>query len=326
MTQETMSSHLTKHRAEMARQAWPAVERFIQEHPQYTLDADQSGSIGNTNYVIFGHSGERAVVFKYFCRDERKEREVFALRHFATTGIVPELLEDYDQRLIVMSRIPGSWLPDLAEKTLAVSERAQAGRTLGQATAKLTSVPLAGAVAQDFESRFYEGQGLIDYLQGILQASWAIHQKVACYGDEIFAQSLARIEANLPYILAQPRLLYHQDAMNVHFADNRFTGFFDLEMCKVGTEAIQIGSLWWLIVTYGVWDAFAEGFAESAGRGLGSQDFAAAQAFAHFLVWRYISDYGDWHGEPLGDEQRVAIGEKAKEHQEQLAFYNNYSV
>ncbi len=75
MTQETMSSHLTKHRAEMARQAWPAVERFIQEHPQYTLDADQSGSIGNTNYVIFGHSGERAVVFKYFCRDERKERK-----------------------------------------------------------------------------------------------------------------------------------------------------------------------------------------------------------------------------------------------------------
>ncbi|MFN8493386.1 MAG: aminoglycoside phosphotransferase family protein [Caldilineaceae bacterium] len=318
-----MTAHLTKHRAEMARQAWPAVERFIQEHPQYTIDADQSGSASVTNYVIFGHQGEQPVVIKYFCQDERKEREVFALCHFAITGIVPQLLEDYDQRLIVMSRIPGSWLPDLAEKNLAASERTQAGRTLGQATAKLTSVPLPAAVAQDFESRFYEGQGLIDYLQSILHASWAIHQRVACYRDEIFAQSLASIEANLPYILAQPRLLYHQDAMNVHFADCRFTGFFDLEMCKVGTEAMQLGSLWWLITTYNVWDAFVEGFADVAGKQLGSQDFAASQAFAHFLVWRYISDYGDWHGEPLGDEQMTGIKEKAKEHRRQLAFYHN---
>ncbi len=318
-----MTDHLTKHRAEMTRQAWPAVERFVQEYPQYTIDADQSGNASVTNYVIFGHQGEQPVVIKYFCQDERKEREVFALRHFAITGIVPQLLEDYDQRLIVMSRIPGSWLPDLAEKSLAASERAQAGRTLGQATAKLTSVPLPEAVAQNFENRFYEGQGLIDYLQGILQASWAIHQKVACYGDEIFAQSLARIEANLPYILAQPRLLYHQDAMNVHFADNRFTGFFDLEMCKVGTEAMQICSLWWIIATYGVWDAFAEGFAEEARRGLGSQDFAAAQAFAHFLVWRYISDYGDWHGEPLNDRKMAAIIENAVEHRRAIEFYNN---
>jgi len=62
---------------------------------------------------------------------------------------------------------------------------------------------------------------------------------------------------------------------------------------------MQIGSLWWIIATYGVWEAFVQGFADGTGRVLGPPDLAAGRAFAHFLVWRYISDYGDWHGEPL---------------------------
>ena len=61
-----MTDHLTKHRAAMAQEAWPAVERFIQQYPSYTIDDDQDGSIGNTNYVIFGHRGEEPIIFKYF--------------------------------------------------------------------------------------------------------------------------------------------------------------------------------------------------------------------------------------------------------------------
>jgi hypothetical protein len=86
--------HLTKHRTEMARQAWPVVEQFIQEHPQYRVATDQSRSLSNTNYVIFGQQDDEPVVFKYFCQDERKERELFALRHFATTGVVPQVMAE----------------------------------------------------------------------------------------------------------------------------------------------------------------------------------------------------------------------------------------
>lgn len=316
-----MSDHLTKHRAEMAQQAWPVVERFIQEHPQYTIDPDQTGSASVTNYVVFGHRGDERVVFKYFCRDERKERELFALRHFADTGVVPHLLKEYNQRLMVASWIPGSWIPDPTDETFDAHARAQAGYTLGQATAKLVNVPLLSSVAQEFESRFYDGEVLTAYLQGILQASWAIHRQVTCYSDSLFADSLASIEANLPYLLSQPRLLYHQDAMNVHFLDYRCSGFFDLEMCRVGTAAMQIGSLWWIIATYGVWDAFAQGFADGTGRTLGPQDLAASRAFAHFLVWRYISDYGDWHGEALDDAKMATVVEQAVGHRRMLELY-----
>lgn len=322
-----MNDHLTRHRAAMAQQAWPVVERFIQAHPQYTVDPDQAGSTSTTNYVIFGHRtepwGEQRVVFKYFCQDERKERELFALRHFANTGVVPQLLAESGQRLIVVSWIPGSWIPAPTDAAFDANARAQAGHSLGEATAKLVSVPLSAAAAQEFERRFYDGEGLTAYLQGILQASWAIHRQVACYRDPIFADSLANIEANLPIILAQPRLLYDQDALNVHFLDNRCSGFFDLEMCRVGTAAMQIGSLWRIIATYNVWDAFGQGFADVTGRELGPQDLAASRAFAHFLVWRSISDYGDWHGEPLSDAEMAAVIESSAGHRQEIELYNS---
>jgi hypothetical protein len=317
-----MTDQLQQHRAEMARQAWPVVERFVQEQPHYTLDADQSGSLSNTNYVIFARQGEERVVFKYFCRDERKEREVFALRHFAATGVVPQLLAEYEQRLIVLSWIPGGWLPEPAATPLDATARAQAGYTLGQATAKLVQVPPSAATAHAFESRFYQGQILTDYIQGILQASWAIHRRVACYGDPIFADSLTTIEANLPTLLGQPRLLYHQDALNVHFADNRCTGFFDLEMCRVGTVAMQIGSLWRIIATYGLWDAFVQGFADGTGSRLGAQELAASRAFAHFMLWRSISEYGDWHGEALAAAEMATLDENAAGYRRQIELCN----
>lgn len=317
-----MTDHLTKHRAEMAQQAWPVVERFTQEYPQYTIDPDQAGSASITNYVTFGQWGEQPIVFKYFCQDERKEREVFALRHFAATGVVPQLLAESGPRLIVVSRIPGGWIPKPSDATFDVSARAEAGRTLGQAAAKLATVPLPAAVAQTFESRFYDGEALTDYIHGILQASRAIQQCVACYRDPFFADSLAQIEANLPAILGQPRLLYHQDAMNVHFLANRCSGFFDLEMCRLGTVPMQIGSLWPIIATYQVWDVFAQGFGDVTGDLLGPHDLAASRAFAHFLVWRYISDYGDWHGEWLSDAEMAIVVEKSASHRQELVLYN----
>jgi hypothetical protein len=304
-----MSTHLERHRAEMEKLAYPAVEQFIARHPEYTLDPNQSGNQSATNYVIFGHRGQEQVIFKYFCEDERKEREVYALRHFGETGFVPQLLEDVDKRLIVQSRIPGSWFPSPGDPAFSTVDAHRVGYTLGQATAALLNVPLSAQAARDFESHFYDGLALENYFRDILDASWLIHQNVDAYRTPLFAHSLESIETNLPYILSQKRLLYHQDAMNMHFSESNFTGFFDLEMCRIGTEAMQIGSLWYIFAIYNNWNAFAQGYAAVAGCELDEQDFAAARAFAHFLVWRYISRYGRWRGES-GDVANRAEGEE----------------
>ncbi len=315
-----MDEQIKQHRAEMARQAWPVIECFVQEHPQYSIDADQSGSQSVTNYVIFGHCGDQRVIFKYFCRDERKARELFGLRHFATARLVPQLLEDEGARLIVVSHIPGGFLPkpEVDETAFYAIDREMMGRTLGAATANLVSTSLSEQTAEEFESRFYDGERLTAYFQGILQASGEIHKRVDCYKDDLFARSLATIEKNLPFILAQPRLLYHQDALNMHFVGSRFSGFFDLEMCRVGTEAMQIGSLWSIFTNYDNWDAFAQGFAEVAGYTLSPQAKASACAFAHFMLWRSISDYGEWHGEALPAEEMAGMMVQAQMYRQSM--------
>ena len=289
---------MQRHRAQMQKLAYPAVQAFIAQHPEYAIAPNQSGSDSVTNYVIFGMHNNEPVIFKYFCEDERKDREVYALHHFAPTGLVPRLLVDYDNRLIVQSRMPGSWLPNPNDPNFDNIDADRAGYTLGQAVAKLLAVPLSPQAARDYEQHFYDGLTLENYLGNILSASWQIHHNVDAYSNPLFAQSLASIEAALPTLLAQPRLLYHQDAMNMHFANGHFTGFFDLEMCRVGTEAMQIGSLWYIFATHNNWQAFMQGYASNSGRTLTAHDFAASRAFAHFLVWRYISRSGHYRAQP----------------------------
>jgi len=331
-----MSNQIAQHRAEMQRLATPAITQFVAEHPQYSIDADQGGSQSVTNYVIFGRrrndggdeQGEQAVVFKYFCRDERKEREVYGLRHFAQTGLVPRLLAEHGTRLIVEERIEGSFLPNPATQIDAANavDRALAGFTLGQATARLTSVPLTAAAADGFERRFYAGESLAKYLTDILRASHAIQQRVACYRDPLFAWSLAQIDEHLETMLRQPRLLYHQDALNMHFAASRFVGFFDLEMCRVGVAAMQVGAMWRIFTDYGNWTDFAAGFVGQAGRELTKAELEMSRAFAHFMAWRSISDYGDWHGEPLDDKQMAQVEQDAVAWQATLEKNNQVGI
>jgi hypothetical protein len=99
--------------------------------------------------------------------------------------------------------------------------------------------------------------------------------------------------------------------MNMHFAASSFTGFFDLEMCRVGTEAMQIGSLWTIFALHNNWSAFAQGYSDGCGRTLGEDDFSAARAFAHFVIWRYASHYGRWRAEPNGIVNRTKAEQAA---------------
>lgn len=323
-----MSDHLTRHRASMEQMAYPLVTDFVARHPEYTILPDQSGNHSVTNYVIFGtrhtESTDEHVIFKVFCDDERLARERYALQHFGGTGLVPRILHQEGTRLLIQSYIPGGWTPRPGEIEFATFNAAYAGYSLGNATATLLGAPFSTSDAQFYEQSFYDGQTLADYFQTIITAAWQVQRTVPAYGDDLFSDSLREIEAALPNIMQQPRVLYHQDAMNMHFVGNDFSGFFDLEMCRVGTAAMQIGSLWNFFATYQNWRAFAEGYASFAGETLDQRDFDTARAFAHFLVWRYVTRSSRWQGkiEDAAHDDRVA--HEAEEYARSLQL--NYSV
>lgn len=285
--------------ARFTADALALVDRYIAEHGGLTRSGVQQPGQGATNRIIFARQDGKLVVFKVFCDKERKQRECFALRHWGPTGLVPELLADADERTILMSHVPGCWPMQLRE-----SQGQQAwlssSKDTGRAIATLTKVPLCPADRQTFESRFYGKLGPLEaYLASVLQFGRSIYARDKDFSGSFWRRSLDFMESQLPGILAQPRVLYHQDVGNLHVRDGRFAGFFDLEMCVVGCAAMQLAAAMGML-EHGclAWDPFREGWEEAMGQPLAPADAAAALAARQFLGWREISRYMSYDGTP----------------------------
>ncbi|MBN1809553.1 MAG: aminoglycoside phosphotransferase family protein, partial [Planctomycetes bacterium] len=276
------------------------VEAFIADHQDaITLEGVRQPGQGATNRVFFARRGDDLVVFKVFCERERKERECFALRHWGRTGLVPGLLWDAGPDMIVTTHVPGDWLWRVRdiEGEQAWSE---ASREAGRAVGALTRVPLTSRDSARFESRFYADHPTLEsYFARILELGRAVHARDPDFCDGFWKTSLDFIEETIPSILAQPRVLYHQDVANFHVQRGRFSGFFDLEMCRVGCEAMQLGSALEMIAAgHAAWPPFREGWEAGAGKPLSPQGAAAAGAAGQLLGWREITRYLSYDGRP----------------------------
>ena len=279
-------------------EALARVDAFLETHPGLTLEGVEQPRQGNTNRVFFARRGGQVVVLKVFCEPERKARECFGLRHWHATGLVSNLLWDADERMCMTSHLPGmslggSKLDEPAADWLAACRQA------GQAARLLTQTPLSAPDRITFESRFYRDVPTLEaYLRRILDLGRGINARDADFAGSFWRRSLDFIEAILPQILTQGTVLYHQDVGNLHVLGGRFIGFFDLEMCRVGCQAMQLGSA--MVMAEGGnadWDAFREGW-ESVGDPLTRDDRAATLAARHLLGWREISRYLSYDGTP----------------------------
>lgn len=282
-----------------SEKALAAVDRFIADHAGFTRRGLDQPAQGNTNRVVFARRDDALVVFKVFCETERKERECFAMRHWRGTGLVPELLWDSDPVMILMSHVPGVWLKEFRSSE---GERAwaDASRETGRSIGLLTRVPLGSADRTWFESHFYtELPTLESYLGRILQLGRAIHASDPDFQDGFWGRSLDFVEATMPAIFAQPRVLYHQDVTNLHVQQGRFTGFFDLEMCRVGCAAMQLGAALGMVEAgHADWSSFRNGWELGTGNPLTPHDAVAAGAVKQLLGWREISRYLSYDGTP----------------------------
>lgn len=286
-------------RERQCREALEGVDAFIVENPEYSRQGVEQPGQGATNWVVFARRGDPLVVFKVFCDVERKERECFALRHWAETGLVAQLIHDVDPRTIVMSYIPGQYLPESRELHGDATWR-QACRETGKAIGTLTRVPLSAPGRGGFESRFYGELGVLEaYLGRIIELGRSVQARDPDFQDAYWKQNLDFIESQLATIYSRPRILYHQDVGNLHIQDGRFMGFFDLEMCVVGCEAMQLASSLGMLGGDKVgWQHFREGWEAATSVPLSHEDRCAAAAAHHLLCWREISRYLSYDGTP----------------------------
>ncbi len=285
---------------QFTEEALAKVDAFIAAHPEYTRRGVEQPGQGATNRVIFTRRGGELVVLKVFCEAERKERECFGLQHWRDTGLVPELICEDGATLLVMSYVPGVYLSRPRKGDGEATWHA-ACRDAGRAIGALTQVPLDAADQEAFESRFYrDTPTLAAYLGRILSLGRSINDRDPDFRGDYWRAGLDFIEAELPGILAQPPVLYHQDVGNIHVQHGRFMGFFDLEMCRVGCAAMQLGSALGLFDGGGAagWLPFCEGWETATGRPLGAADLRGARAARQLLEWRVISRYLSYDGTP----------------------------
>ena len=275
------------------------VDAYIATHPDYTRRGVTQPGQGSTNRVVFARRGSDPVVFKVFCERERKERELFAFRHWQPTGLIPRLVADADETMLVMSRLPGVYLQQSRQQDPA-PVFAQACRQTGQAIGALAQVPLDAADRADFESRFYGETGPLEaYLARILELGRGVQARDPDFQDAFWRDNLAFVEGQLPRLYAQPRVLYHQDVSNLHVKDGRFVGFFDLEMCRAGCAAMQLAAaLGMLEGEQTAWQPFRVGWEAAAGEPLTPEQRQATLAAYCLLQWREITRYLSYDGTP----------------------------
>lgn len=279
------------------------LEEFVRHHPHYSIDVDQPVARGGTNLVTFGHAGKQPVVFKYFIRPYRWTHEYFCLRHFAQTGYVPQVLQVVPEELIVMTR-----LPDSLVGAAALPEKAKVSYEIGQAVATVVQWPLPTAenrplIQSEFE-QFAWRSDLGELMRDSLARCWRIQEQVLAYQTPFFTESLTFAEQQIDFIDQQPRILFHEDIPNFCVAQGRFQGFYDLEMVRIGTEALQLGVALDLCRNqqsgeeWMGWSDFLQGYQATTGRTLSTTDFQALLAMNHFYYHIRLCRWGKWDGDP----------------------------
>ena len=117
------------------------VAKLLDQFPEFSVDPEQPPERGPTNCITWGSYGGQRVIYKTFVHPDRKERESFAMKHWAPTGLVPHLLAETDD-VIAMSFIRGGPIASGDDGTVK-PDLCKSGRSLGIGLRKLTSVQRA---------------------------------------------------------------------------------------------------------------------------------------------------------------------------------------
>jgi hypothetical protein len=305
-------------REELTSRAEDAVTRHVAARPSMRVDSAQPSYRGGTNFVTFASDNGRPIIFKYFVSSARFRNELFALKHFAGTGLVPEVLDVADERMIVMSRLSGIEIGRRFEN-LDNASRPALSRSVGEALAKLTQVafvePAIGySPARDFKEMFWN-DGLRLAVARFIEIGRRIQHDVGAYRLPLFDSSLRFLAANRRAANQKLDILFHEDVFNTMVEGNQVVGFCDLELCRPATVWLQLGAALNLCGNGRLsWNDQRAGYERARGVRLNEDDLRAILAMHHLGHWIRICRWGLWDGDPRHSEHRRAAEADASFH------------
>lgn len=305
--------------------------RFVRSHPMYTLCPTSRITQGNTNRILPAKRDGVAVVIKFYGDEARKNCELFALDHLATSGVVPRVIDRGTNNLLVMERIPGTPLNELLRSeindadslvemgkqgntssgerpsrgartaTEADTDPVDLGRQIGGALARISRIPapeLDPAGEGEFKpgSSSFQRADLKYLLRRYLDASWRVYREEPSYHKDFFRKSLVLQEEQLATVLSQRQFMYLYDMNpgNILIHAGQLAGFVDLEACRCGTEAMQLGAALFNFAKFPhLWRAILAGYERELGHRINRASLDATLAMSHYTFWEFVTYWGD---------------------------------
>ncbi len=300
------------------KDAWDTVAEFVADRPDFLLDPDIPTQ-GATNRVFYGRHNETPIVYKYFGFPPRWRNELYCLRHYAGTGVVPAVVASIPDKLIVMSRLPGHYVTRKAELTSMTADQIAAlSRQVGRAIGKLADTPLPGPDATDCPPRDFQiilwNSDVRAAIESYLAICRAVRRVIPEYGGRFGERSLHFIASHIDAASAMRGMFFHEDIGNAMALDGEFVGFFDLEMCRIGTVAMQLGVALCLCGAGRLdWSELTGGVTRQTGIEISPDGQLAILAMHHLYHWIRACRWGWWDGSP-GSDHHAAAARDASHH------------
>ena len=302
-------------RDDLAKRAYQCMNEFIDKDSRYSIYDIQPDYRGGTNYITFGQFGKKEIVFKYYCTTERWVNELFCLQYFASTHLVPRVLATIEDKMIVMSRLPD----EMIDSNMSSKKIVQLSFKVGEAIGSLSLVPLPQNKntynpAKDYKGLLWE-QDLSSVIKKYINIGTKASLSTNVYKDPFYLESLDLIEKQINLVKKQKSVLFHEDINNMAIYGGKFQGFYDLEMCRLGTVEMQIGVALNMCIAKKInWKSLIRGFESKTANKLKLEDHISILAMNHFYHLIRICRWGDWDGTKEDKENMQESIDEAQHH------------
>ncbi len=230
--------------------AYEAGRKFASDNSLFSISNEKPLSQGNKNRVIRGYYNNKPVILKFYTdllkpnSFKRKSTESLFLRHAAASGVVPELVFESDNFILIEEITGYSLEQKFSQFNLNFNNwLSRTAINIGSAHACLANLLVSQEIFSNFDNLCSYGKTLEQNINDILETSLIICKEVEGFHDLL--NTIDYIYKYLGEILNQPRIIYKYDNnLGNTIVNNRgFQRFIDFEECYEGTKAIYLGAV-----------------------------------------------------------------------------------
>ncbi|MEL6164918.1 MAG: hypothetical protein AAFR37_14570, partial [Cyanobacteria bacterium J06628_3] len=224
--------------------------KFESDDSRFSINNKKPLPQGNKNRVLRGYYKDKPVIFKFYTDlikpnyFQRKSTESLFLRHAAATNVVPKLVFESDN-FILIEEIPGCSLEKkFSQFNLNFNKwLSRTAIDIGSAHACLANLLISRETFSGYYELYSHKKTLEQNVNHILETSLTICKELE--GFHGLVNTIDYINEYLEEIFNQPRIIYKYDNNlgNIIVNNRGFQRFIDFEECYEGTKAIYLGAI-----------------------------------------------------------------------------------